>query len=294
MDTSLESDGREAWAEPAWLEACLVPDRRFARAYESLGDRRRALLKGVIARHYALNPPPTELENRQVRRFGLFTQTRSSTPAPFVLLLSEPGFDSPALLLAALLPALCARVGQVLVARMGAKSDIPDAFLAACELSGQERLAALGPVQLERLLVHCAQNGQTGLVLHPDTPSFRAILSRKALRKALDDSVLRFVGLRPPQSPGVWREEPASLPTERLALLYGGLSFEEAGPKCVPQGFWEKRRDLLILPDALADKAMQGGAARLAVTEACLGQYHWPELGPHTFQDIRQGFGAAR
>lgn len=45
------------WTFPAWLEPRLLPDARFARAYERTGDQRRALLKGLIADHYALNPP---------------------------------------------------------------------------------------------------------------------------------------------------------------------------------------------------------------------------------------------
>lgn len=297
MDSGAESDRADAGGAgcwPGWLSRSLLPDRAFARAYEALGDQRRAWLKAVIARHHALRPPAPALGEVRTASHGLFTATTRSAPAPFTLVVTQQGFDSPALALAALMPAFAALVPDVLLARLGKAAEVPAALLCACELAGQERVAALGPVLLERLLLHLAQAGRPGVVLHPDTPELRAVLSRRALRTALDAAPLRLVALRLPLAPAIHPECRAAMADGRMELLYGGLAFADApGPGRDPADY-AMRRDLLILPEALADKALQDGAARLVLTTACLGQWSWPELVPDTFMHIRRGFGAAR
>ncbi len=132
-----------AWSFPEWLQAHMVPDGCFARAYNRLGDARRALIKSLIARHFVLNPPKGTLHTGRTDRFGLLERSSVCGPAPFALLLTDAGIDAPALFLASLLPALCARVPEVLAVRLGKRRDVPDSLLVACELSGQERLATL-------------------------------------------------------------------------------------------------------------------------------------------------------
>lgn len=298
MESSIPWPEAASWTPPQWLDRHLIPDGRFARAYNALADDRRALLKGLIARHFVLNPPRHPQGSTLAERFDLFSQRSDRAPVPFVLVLTDALFDAPALFLAALMPALCARVPQVLVARLGSRSAMPDSLLACCELAGQESVAALGPVLLQRLLLACAASGEAGVVLHPDTPAFRRFLGHSALRAALDASRLRLVPLRLPQGAGLWRDVGQQFPAQDVSLLYGGLSFEEGGANpgrrsraIVPdeiawKAFNTASRDLLLLPEARTGQ----GRAGVCVTEGCLGQWRWPELWPGLFLRERQLF----
>ncbi len=285
------------WSFPSWLERHLLPDSRFARAYNALGDGRRALLKSLIARHYALTSPVGPLQSTTTERFGLFERASVREPAPFALLLLDPSIESPALFLAALLPALCARVPEVLVARLGSRGAVPDALLASCELAGQERLAALGPLNTQRLLTECASSGLPGIILHPDTVGIRRVLGKPAVRQAFDASPVRLVPLRPPRAAGLWRDTSLDFPPEDVALLYGDLPFETLG--AVPgqrsrkaqdedawQGFSSAQRDLLLVPAARAGQ----GRAAVTVSGACLGLWRWPGLHLDTFVRERHVF----
>lgn len=297
METQIPDLEPSDWSFPSWLERHLLPDSRFARAYNALGDVRRALLKGLIARHYALTPPVGPLQSSTTERFGLLERASDRQPAPFALLLLDPSIDSPALFLAALVPALCARVPEVLVVRLGKRGAVPDALLASCELAGQERLAALGPFNLQRLLIECASSGQPGVILHPDTADIRRVLDKPAVRQALNASPVRLVPLRPPRAAGLWRDTSLDFPPEEVALLYGDLPFETLG--AVPgqrsrkaqdedawQGFSSAQRDLLLVP---ATRAGQG-RAMVIVSGACLGMWRWPGLHQDTFVQERHVF----
>ena len=286
------------WQLPDWLEQHQLPDARFAQAYSALADDRRALIKGLIARLYALAQPLAATMCMVERRYELFAQQTSRQPVPFVLLLLDHDLEAPALFLAALMPALCARAEQVLVCHMGKKSDVSDALLTACELAGQERVAALGPMLLQRLLTEAAASGEPGVVLHPQTTAFRKLVSQPALREALDVSPLRLVGLRPPRACGIWRDEAGQFPPSDVSLLYGPLGFAScgvapaSGTAASEQGDWQAfssvKRELVLVPSA------RGGAlgARVSVAENCLGQWCWPELTPELFIRQRQVFTA--
>jgi hypothetical protein len=300
MESSFPCSEPSGWSPPDWFEPHLIPDGRFAKAYNALTDDRRALLKGLIARHYVLNAPPSAVSTVATDSFALFTRRSVREPMPFVLLLTDRDLDAPALFLAALMPALCARVPQVLVCRVGKKSDVPDSLLVCCELSGQERVAAVGSVLLKRLLTDCAEStaasGESGIVLYPDTQAFRHLLSQPALRAALDSSALRLTPLRPPRACGLWRDECHQFPPLDVALLYGLLNFDIGGVapgahKTVPdESAWKifrnVPRDLDLLPQARAGRGRGG----VTVTESCLGQWAWPELIPGFFVQQRQIF----
>ena len=297
------------WTCPSWLAPRIIADARFARAHDAIGDKRRALLKGLIADHFTLTPPVPSLRAQCTQQFvsGLALRT-SATPRPFVLLLTDASLDAPALLLAALMPALCSGAPDVLVLRLGARSELTDALLTACELAGQERVAALGPALAVRLLSECAQSGLPGLVLYPDTPDLRRVLSRPTLRAQLDASPLRLAPLRLPTALGLWRDAPAQFDAEGLEFLFGAHTFEAGGAqpgrraKKTPEAFAfsafaATRRDLLLVPDArLADDARlaagQGGA-RLVVGQSRTGLWTWPELSPELFHVTTQAYTSA-
>jgi len=287
------------WLLPDWIDQHLLPDARFARAYSALADDRRALIKGLIARHYALAQPQAAAMRAVEERYALFARRAFIQPAPFVLLLLDHELHAPGLFLAALMPALCARAEQVLVCHMGKKSDVPDVLLTACELAGQERVAALGPMLIQRLLTEAAASGEPGVVLHPQTAAFHKLVSQPSLREALDVSPLRLVGLQPPRACGIWRDEAGQFPPLDVALLYGPLGFAIGGATPVAgasapdedewQAFSVAKRELALVPAARS--GAQG--ARVSVSEGCLGQWCWPALTPELFIRQRQVFTAA-
>lgn len=273
METPRPADAIESSAP--WLADRLLPDARFARAYNALGDARRALLKSRIADHYALLPPRPDLRAELAELLpGGLALRQTDRPRPFVVILADAALDAPAFLLAALMPALCSGAGSVLVARLGSRAAVPDALLTACELAGQERVAALGPGQAARLMADLASSGAPGLVLHPDTQDLRTLLRKPSVAAALHDSPLRLSPLRLPSRPALWRDEPGQFDPRRVEFLYGQLAFE-AGSGAGFEAFASTRRDLLLLPDA---RAGQPTAASLAVAEAYAGLWLWPDL----------------
>lgn len=291
------------WACPSWITPRLIADARFARAYDATGDQRRAVLKGLIADHYALTPPVTTVRTQCSQHFvsGL-TRHESTRPRPFVLLLADESLDAPALLLAALMPALCSGAANVLVLRLGARQALPDVLLTACELAGQERVAALSPTLALRLISECALSALPGLVLYPDTLALRRVLGRPALRELLEASPLRLAPLRLPKALGLWRDAPAQFDPEVLEFLFGAHAFESGGAQAgrrvrkAPDlagfnAFAATPRDLLLVPD---DRLAAGqGAARLVVGHSRTGLWTWPELGPESFSVTTQAFTSA-
>ena len=306
METAARSSS-PAWTCPTWLAPRFIADACFARAYDALGDQRRALLKGLIADHFALTPPVQSLAAQCSQQFvsGLARHT-SSAPRPFVLLLTDASLDAPALFLAALMPALCSGVAEVLVLRLGARpgqpGGPPDALLTACELAGQERVAALSPTLALRLLSECAQSGLPGLVIYPDTPVLRRLFARPDLRGQLDASALRLAPLRLPQSLGLWRDAPAQFDPAVLEFLFGARTFEAGGAMpgrrtgkhltdAAFSAFAATRRDLLLVPD---DRLATGqGGARLVAGASRTGLWTWPELSPELFWSVTQALGTA-
>jgi hypothetical protein len=302
METATRPSG-STWACPPWLTTRFIADARFARAYDAIGDRRRALLKGLIADHFALTPPVPSLRAQCSQQLvsGL-TRHASTSPRPFVLLLSDDSLDAPALLLAALMPALSSGAADVLVLRLGARQALPDVLLTACELAGQERVAALGPALAVRLLSECAQCGLPGLVLYPDSPDLRRVLNRPGLRAQLDASPLRLMPLRLPKALGLWRDAPTQFDPERLGFLFGARTFEAGGAQPGRRNrkapdeagfgvFAATRRDLLLLPDARLEAGQSG--ARLVVGESRAGLWIWPELSPALLAVTTQAYTSA-
>lgn len=138
----------------AWLDKHALHDDSFAEAYDALNGAERAVLKKCIARLYQVwgETPPKESRTRAfIQGFGL---EESSAPVPYVLLVCELSYPSPAAFLAALMPALLAGVEPVLPCFVPARDGggmrhVPAALLAALELAGVERafLAADDAVQ---------------------------------------------------------------------------------------------------------------------------------------------------
>ncbi len=95
-------------AYPAWLEAHLIDDTSFERAYEDLGASGRARLKQAIAvLHVFWGEAEERRHTERVFRQG-FRVREDMAPAPYTLLVCDSAYAFPSCLLAALMPAVLA------------------------------------------------------------------------------------------------------------------------------------------------------------------------------------------
>lgn len=169
-----------------------VADAAFAAAYEAAGDVDRARLKTCIARLHVLYGAAGGAGAGDVREGRTATRWRQgfvslehASPCGWTLVCVDAAWVSAPRLLAAVLPALFAGVGSVVVLRTGGSEPWPAPVLAALELAGQEMVADAAPEGLPALLEALAAGtgvGGTGgaggrLVLlgdHPDEVCARA------------------------------------------------------------------------------------------------------------------------
>lgn len=121
---------------PGWLEACRPDDALYADAYEGTPAELRALLKTAIA--FAFHRWPLaddEVRTTRISARAGFRHSTASYPAGWTLAFLGPGFASPARLLAALVPAVIAGCGRILIVSEQAFSP---AVCTALELAGLE------------------------------------------------------------------------------------------------------------------------------------------------------------
>lgn len=186
---------REAMPEhpssTTWLDAHALDDDAFAGAYESLHARERAVLKKCIARLYQVWGELPSREDRTrtfTQGFGL---EESSAPVPYVLLLCESFYASPAALLAALLPALLAGVEPVLPCFVPTAKTDEDArpvwapLLAALELAGVERAFYAREASIQEFFQGLGDRGPDGRLVLLGGPSFGQNIALEAHRKGV-------------------------------------------------------------------------------------------------------------
>lgn len=121
---------------PDWLEARRPDDGLYADAYEGTPAELRALLKTAIAFsfHRWTNMDGEKNETRSCSRSG-FCHSESSRSADWVLAVLGSGFASPARLLAALVPAVIAGTGRILIV---SEASFTPSICTALELAGLE------------------------------------------------------------------------------------------------------------------------------------------------------------
>lgn len=194
----------EPTTPPAWLDALRPDDGLAAAAYDTTPGPRRALLKCAVAFQFHLwGEAPAEETRRELSPATGFARTSVERPVSWVLAVLDPAHAAPARLLAALLPAVLAGAGMVLIVC----PDRPPtpAQLVALELAGLENLYVLphggpSPVTLLEELAAC---GQGRLLLFP-TEQKRLAQPFQALREGARRLRVRM-----------WQDRPAP----RIALL---------------------------------------------------------------------------
>ena len=152
-------------AELRRFEKRLVPEERFAEAYDSVSPALCALHKHALAAQYAMfGEMPDEEYAYRVRRAEDLYVSRHTRPVDWALTVFEAGYGSAVRLLAALMPAVLARVPLTPVLCIGGE-PLPE-ILCALEAAGREQVYALdgkqGPAFFQAL---CAGNGLGRLVL---------------------------------------------------------------------------------------------------------------------------------
>jgi len=150
---------------PVWLAERLVSDSELARAYESASPELRALCKHTLAVQHAFFGEAPDWEEQTLLRNAHGFQTRiCSRPADWALVVFDADYASAPRLLAALMPALLARVPLVLC--ISTPDPARPELLCALELAGQEQIYVLdAPQSLELVRDLAAQPGQGRLVL---------------------------------------------------------------------------------------------------------------------------------
>lgn len=143
---AMESDS----FSPEYLAETTLDDSVFAAAYSRVTPENRALLKTCIARLYDWYGPSriaaSAIDHSWKQGFASRTL---SCPRQRCALFFDAS-TGPAALLAALVPALAAGVGQVAAIFVG-QGDPSDAVLTALELAGQELVLVVVPDQVQEL-----------------------------------------------------------------------------------------------------------------------------------------------
>lgn len=149
---------------PEGLDAHAVDDERFALAYEAAGDRRRSLLKSLIAALWNACPPKrVRVERHESRWDQGGGASFLSRPLSWAMLCVDASAASPGLVLSALMPALTAGVREVAVIGLGSGA-LTGPILTALELAGQERVFELQAHEAKKLASSVA-SPHTGLVM---------------------------------------------------------------------------------------------------------------------------------
>jgi len=150
---------------PPWLAACLVSDSELARAYEGTAPELLALCKHTLAVQHAFFGEAPDWEEQSILRYAHGIRTRvSSRPADWALVIFDADYASAPRLLAAVMPALLARVPLVLC--VCTPGPVRPELLCALELAGQEQIYVLEASQsLDLVRGLAAQPGQGRLVL---------------------------------------------------------------------------------------------------------------------------------
>jgi hypothetical protein len=271
---------------PAWIGKALVADAVFGRAYASVSERERALLKTALVRSWEWSAPSEVVFRRTetLLRSGLCAVTRSA-PRPALALFFDAAETSPARLLAALVPALAAGVPEVLAVRLGGRGHAPAALLTALELAGVERLAQLPKDQGPRLLGHLAQNAPSCAVLALG----EVACVRAAWRGRLDRPL------------GLWLDRPGDLDLEALAFAQPDAVLEAWGPGArglaAPvvrrsgsfETFLRQNYPAVYAPGSRREACL--GRVPLVLGPGCESCWLWPDLEPGRFLATSTAWG---
>jgi hypothetical protein len=244
------------------LEPHLLGEESLARAWEASTDLERAWAKSLLAALFEEHPPgPVTEERRSWWRLGPEYSRTCSQPRAVVVYTDER-FDSPARLLATVMPALAAAPGRVFLVRNG---PWPPSMLTALELAGVEQICAIDATKITGFMEAMAAEDDVYLA---------------SLGPAPADSPLVPVWTSGSAKPGIGVFDPGD-EVDIHALAW-------AHPDIEPDFHRGKWRDFLgggfhaaIVPADLVSEA--AAAFTLVLSPGLEHFWFWPGLGRQTF-----------
>ncbi len=121
-------------AIPKWFEKYRLDDAISAKAYEEAHIEHKAAIKSAIALHFAVNSE--QLPIRTMRTKGAFTLHEEISPCSAAIFVLQKDFNSPAKLIAGIMPALFAKAPVIVIMQEKISQDM----LLSLELLGIEHI----------------------------------------------------------------------------------------------------------------------------------------------------------
>lgn len=280
---------KKLFAFSEWINA-LVPDEElFARAYQDVGDRNRALMKTCIARLYDWYGPQKNTSSEiSLHWTSGLNSKQKIVPVEFSVILFDDNLMSPARLLAALVPALACGVGNVLAVRIGGGIPWRKAVLTGLELAGQELVVDMTDGQARRLLSELREAGCSGSVvaLGPKSGAIKSSELKSASR-------IEFWRPRFNRTAAVWLDDVSTFDLEALAFVHPDVIFSVFGKDVdLPADnfsfeskqftdFFEAITDVAYLPGGRTNEVL--GRAKIVFGPGQEGCWLWPDLHSEHF-----------
>ncbi len=269
--------------ENIWPQALAdhrLDDDVFAAAYESIPDLGRARLKTVIAGLYAMyagRTPAGRLAAEDLSPAG--SALSRLTPKAWTLVRLDASFASPSRLLAACLPALCARVPNLAVVRTDASSPWPAPLALAMELAGVENAFDCDGADFPGVCASLAATAGPGLVCDLGIAPF--LFDMDASADVFRPRFNRRIG--------VWEEGGTACDREALAFAQPDCELivpaKKGRDKAAFEEFLGQDFGAVWVSPHLARQALSG--ASLVLTPGREAFFSFPELFPERFLDAR-------
>lgn len=272
---------------PHQINEVVVSDTFFARAYQETPARHRALIKTCIARLYDWYGGGKECGGRIESTWrGGFDSIHAFQPVDFCVVLCDATLESPARLLAGLVPALARGVRNVLVVRVG-DSPWPSSLLTALELAGQDLAVDMTADQACQLLTDLSSSTASGLVIDLGVGA-EEVDARLAKTSA--------VGIYSPVFDGkisVWMDDSQPVDLEALAFAQPDVSCAVHGTHTFFssdkfsydgddfQTFLVTAGDAVFVPLSRVNDALT--QSRIVLSPGHEGCWIWPDLRPEQF-----------
>jgi hypothetical protein len=249
------------------LRPHLVPEEAWDEAFDAAPPALRALCKHTLAALHALFGEASDREEHAFARDGKGLRARLRIrPADWALIVFDAEYASAPRLLAAVMPALLARVPfmPIICAGSAARPEL----LCALELAGREHCYLLDARQSPELLRNLASRGGAGRLVLLHTGGLEALRAA-----ALERDIPCWEERRPP----VLRVAGSGIDMELLRLAHPDAVFSSAssGPRAVP-------------PDAAYRSARtpdSSFAGPLTLTAGMEGVWAHPRLSPDFFRE---------
>ena len=275
---------------PMAMEQGRVADAAFAAAYARSTDLQRAWTKTGLAAVFAAlgGPMPASRQRREVLGHDL-DLTAADAPLDYVIVLCGRDFLSPARLVAAVVPALCARARDVAAVRVG--GAWPKPLLTALELCGVETACRVTSRDLTELLAELPAKGRGAVVVLGDVP-----LPAK-LPAALAVHTARIAGRA-----GVFDQDGTGFDADALTFAHPDMAFFAHSGPCPELPSFAAGQGELAQAAACGYDAVYTTSERLpqalAVAPLALGPgretfWLWPQLPPQVLRVRRLGAAVA-